>query len=122
MDTSPPQLPGEPAHVPLFFADFPRRFPFVESRTSTATRCHHLRRPLCRFARLSRDERPKGSLPAFAWGDVAPRLNPYPPCYRAAFAFSLFLYPHRCRRTLRLAYPEGRRYGLTTFRFKERTG
>ena len=30
----------------------------------------------------SRDERPDGSLPAFAWGDVAPWRNPYLPHYK----------------------------------------
>ena len=43
---------------------------------------------LGRLAKLSREERPDGSLPAFARGDVARWRNPYPPHYRAAFAFS----------------------------------
>ncbi|RKJ38832.1 hypothetical protein D7X94_14800 [Acutalibacter sp. 1XD8-33] len=33
------------------------------------------------------------------------RFNPYPPHYRAAFAFSMFLYPHPHRHTLRWAFP-----------------
>ena len=43
--------------------------------------------------RRSRAETPEGSQPAFAWGDLAGRLNPYPPDYKAAFASSLILYP-----------------------------
>jgi hypothetical protein len=31
-------------------------------------------------------------------------FNPYPPHYRAAFAFSIFLYPHRFQLALRLAF------------------
>ena len=53
---------------------------------------------LKRLTRFSRDERPEGSQPAFAWGDLARGLNPYPPDYRAAFAFSLILYPPPHRR------------------------
>jgi hypothetical protein len=34
-------------------------------------------------------------------------LNPYPPHYRTAFAFSDLLCPHPHRRTLRFAFPEG---------------
>src|SRR5262245_45356185 len=33
--------------------------------------CCHPLFPLSRFAGLSREERPEGSLPAFAWSDVA---------------------------------------------------
>ena len=53
---------------------------------------------LKRLTRFSRDESPEGSRPAFAWGDLARGLNPYPPDYRAAFAFSLILYPPPHRR------------------------
>ncbi len=55
----------------------------------------------------SRDERPDGSLPAFAWGDVAEWRNPSLPYYEGAFAFSVFLYPqpHRC--SLRFPFPIG---------------
>jgi hypothetical protein len=53
---------------------------------------------LKRLARISRDERPEGSPPAFAWGDLARGLNPSPPDYRAAFASSLILYPPPHRR------------------------
>jgi len=42
-------------------------------------------------------------------------LNPYPPHYRAAFAFSIILYPHLHQLTLRLTFPFRARYGLTTF-------
>lgn len=43
-------------------------------------------------------------------------LNPYPPHYRAAFAFSDLLYPHTQQSSLRLTCPFGRIYGLTVFR------
>ena len=45
-------------------------------------------------------------------GDVARRLNPYPPHYRAAFACSLLPYPPPHRLALRLAFPDGETTGL----------
>src|SRR5258708_40212818 len=39
----------------------------------------------------------------------------YPFHYRAAFAFSIILYPHPRRSLLRNSYPFGETYGLTTF-------
>jgi hypothetical protein len=39
-----------------------------------------------------------------------------------AFAFSTILYPHLPQRSLRLACPEGRRYGLTMFRVSNTNG
>ena len=54
---------------------------------------------LRRFGLRSRNERPAGSQPA-----CAVRMDPYPPHYRMAFAFSTFLYPQRYRLTLRLAF------------------
>jgi hypothetical protein len=36
------------------------------------------------------------------------RLNPYPPYYQAAFAFSIILYPQSHRLALRPTFPEGR--------------
>jgi len=41
------------------------------SSTSQFVLGRHLLSLLCRFSKLSRDERPDGSRPAFAWGDVA---------------------------------------------------
>src|SRR5262249_9571459 len=72
----------------------------------------YLRRPLRRLADGSRPPTPQGSLPAFPWGDVALRLNPYPAHYRPALAFSLVLYPQPHRLILRLAFPCGRATGL----------
>jgi len=60
-------------------------------------RCHH---------QLSRDERPGGSLHPFGLGISTSRW-PYPPHYRAAFAFSTFLYPLPYQRPLRFAFPMG---------------
>src|SRR5258708_11730427 len=42
-------------------------------------------------------------------------LNSYPPHYRAAFAFSTFLYPQLHRLPLRVAFPFGRDMGLPCF-------
>ena len=74
--------------------------------------CRHLLSLLSRFAKRSRDERPDGSRLAFAWGDVAWRLNPYPPHYRPAFASSILLYPQPHRLALRFAFPCGETTGL----------
>src|SRR5208337_1405498 len=57
-----------------------------------ASCCHLLCLP-SQLLRRSRAETPEGSQPAFAWGDLARRLNPYPSDYAAAFASSLLLYP-----------------------------
>ncbi len=46
------------------------------SSTSQVVLGRHLLSLLCRFSKLSRDERPDGSLPTFAWGDVAHRSTP----------------------------------------------
>ena len=50
------------------------------------------------------------------------RLNPYPTHYRLAFAFSTILYPQSHRLALRLAFPRGENYGLTTFHSCTRVG
>ena len=71
--------------------------------------------PLKRLARLSRDERPEGSRPAFAWGDLARGLNPYPSDYGTAFASSLIPYPPSHRYRLAAGLPQGEGDGLTTF-------
>src|SRR5262245_18508077 len=67
---------------------------------------------LRRLADGSRPPTPEGSLPAFAWGDVAQGLNPYPAHYRPAFASSLVLYPQPRRLALRLTFPRGRATGF----------
>ena len=87
----------------------------VGGRTSSADFCRHLLASLKWFARFSRDERPEGSQPAFAWGDLARRLNPYPTDYRAAFASSLILYPPSRRRPLAAGLPRREDDGFTTF-------
>src|SRR5690606_32623279 len=86
----------------------------VGGRTRAILRSH-LHSLLSRLAKQSRKEGPSGSLLAFARGDVALRLNPYPLHYRAAFAFSTILCPHPQRHSLRFACPEGQRYGFTMF-------
>jgi hypothetical protein len=75
----------------------------------------HLLCLLCRFARLSRDVKPRGSQPTFAWSDFARALNPYPTRYRPAFACSAIPYPQPYRLALRLAFPRRESYGLTAF-------
>jgi hypothetical protein len=57
---------------------------------------------------------PEGSPSAFARGDVAGWLNPYPPHYRAALTFSRVPYPPPPRRTLRLAFLDRGRSRETT--------
>ena len=74
----------------------------VGGRTSKRVRCHLLCL-LCLLIKFSRQERPNGSLLAFAQDDVALWRNPYPSHYRAAFAFSVFLCPQPHRPSLRLA-------------------
>jgi hypothetical protein len=70
----------------------------------------HLLRPLSLVAKLSRAERPDGSLLAFARGDVADRLNPYPVHYRRAFAFSILIYPLLHQLPLQVAFPLGKQW------------
>ena len=85
----------------------------VGSRTSKRCRRRHICfAPQVSWPRFSRDERPEGSQPAFAWGDVVLGLNPYPAHYRPAFACSLLLYPQPHRLALRFAFPGGRTAGL----------
>src|SRR5271166_4553200 len=74
-----------------------------------ASCCHLLCLPSQLFRR-SRAETPEGSRPAFAWSDLTRGLNPYPPCYRAAFASSLLLNPPSPRPPLRRAYHVPRTY------------
>jgi hypothetical protein len=56
-----------------------------------------------------KDQREVGPL---SRGVMLPRLNPYPPHYRTAFACSLLLYPPNDGLALRLAFPYGRHTGL----------
>ena len=74
--------------------------------------CRHLLSLLRRLAKLSGDARPDGRQRAFARGDVARGLNPYPPHYRMAFASSILLLPHVYQLALRRAFPHGRRTGF----------
>ena len=72
----------------------------------------HVQHPLYQFLRGFRAETPDGSLPACAEDHVASRLNPYPPHDKAAFAYSILLYPQPYRLALRLTFPKGRTTGL----------
>jgi hypothetical protein len=77
------------------------------------------------FASSSRS-RVKKDLPevcALSGRDISARAAPYPPGYRAAFAFSSIFYPPRHRPSLRLALPpKWRRDGLTVFRVFDTMG
>jgi hypothetical protein len=84
--------------------------------TAPAASCRHLLCLPSQWFRRSRAETPEGSQPAFAWGHLARRLNPYPPDYRTAFASSLILYPPSHRHPLAVGLPRGEDDGLTTFR------
>ena len=83
--------------------------------------CCHLLFLLSRFAGFSRGERPEGSLPAFAWSDVA---KGSPPIHYVTEWHSLF--PSSSTRTA-IDLPCGssshrQRYALTTFRINHRIG
>src|SRR5262245_19136524 len=90
----------------------PRHRQPVGECTSQCRHCRHLPSLLTRLAKLSGDARPDGRQRAFAQGDIARGLNPYPSHYRMAFASSILPLPHVHRLALRLAFPHGRRTGL----------
>jgi hypothetical protein len=83
--------------------------------TAPAASCRHLLCLLSQLVRRSRAETPEGSQPAFAEGDLARRLNPYPPDYGVAFASSLLLYPPSHRRPPYGGPTQREDDGLTTF-------
>jgi hypothetical protein len=83
----------------------------VGNRTSRYS-CRHLLCLISRLVKLSRKERPDGSLLAFAWDAIALPLNPYPVHYSPAFAFSILLCPQFYRLALRFTFPGGRTTGL----------
>jgi hypothetical protein len=83
--------------------------------------CCHLLFPLSRFAGFSREERPEGSLPAFAWSDVAKGSTPI-----RSITERLSLSPSSSTRTA-IDLPCGlssqwERYGLTVFHLCVRVG
>src|SRR5262245_38880677 len=88
--------------------------------TNRIFRCHLLFL-LSRFAGLSREERPEGSLPAFAWSNVAKGSTPI-----RSITERLSLSPSSSTRTaidLPCGLPSHReRYGLTVFRLFARVG
>ena len=91
---SPPAKAENTFTIPAWY-----RHTCAGGRTSRANeRLPSFACPLKRLAKSSRDERPGGSRPAFARGDLARGLNPYPPDYRTAFASSPILYPPSRRR------------------------
>src|SRR5262249_61636916 len=121
LSAAPPCMPLKPGKRPLRNAVLPHHIqavtppsPYalgapapspVGECTSQCRHCRHLPSLLRRLAKLSGDARPDGRQHAFAWGDVARALNPYPPHYRMAFASSILPFPHVYRLALRLAFP-----------------
>src|SRR5262249_12358093 len=73
---------GEPLPPPRCERPLGWRRPHQQGHCAPPT---YLRRLLRWLAQGSRAPSPEGSLPGFPWGDIARRLNPCPPCYRAAF-------------------------------------
>ena len=82
---------------------------------------YHLLFPLSRFARFSREERPEGSLPTFAWSDFAKGSAPI---HSITERHSLF--PSSSTRTaVDLPYglsSQRERYGFTVFRLSAKVG
>src|SRR3954454_13442904 len=113
----PRPLTGPGGAQPLHLHDNGPELAGVKTpETAPAASCRHLPCLPSQWFRRSRAETPEGSQPAFAWGDVARRLNPYPPDYRTAFASSLILYPPSHRHPLAVGLPRREDDGLTTFR------
>src|SRR4029453_2804368 len=80
----------------------------------TSSLCCHLLCLLNQLVRCSRDERPDGSLLAFAWGDVAeaqPLSNPL----QAGVRFFRPPVPAALSAGLAACFPWGEGYGLTKF-------
>jgi len=85
----------------------------VGDRTSVV--CCHLLCLLNPLVRCSRDERPDGSLPAFAWGDVA-EAQPLSRPLQAGVRFVRPPVPAALSAGLAACFPSWERYGLTKFR------
>jgi hypothetical protein len=83
--------------------------------------CRHLLCLLSRFARLSRDERPDGRLPAFAWGDVALRATPIL-SITIGIRFFHRPVPAHSSALLTASVPRGKRTGLPRFAYVPRDG
>ena len=90
----------------------PRHRHPVGECTSPCRHCRHLPALLTRLAKLSGEARPDGRQRAFAQGDVAQALHPYPPQYSVAFASSILPFPPVYRLALRRTFPRGRRTGV----------
>ena len=128
LSAAPPCMPLKPGKRPLQNAVMPHRrravtppspYALGASAPSSGWRvhqqcrhCRHLLSLLRRLVKVSGDARPDGRQHAFAQGDVARGLNPYPLHYRMAFASSILPFPHVYRLALRFAFPDGRRTGL----------
>ena len=68
---------------------------------------------LQKFYKFSRKEKPDGSLPAFAWGDISTPIRSH---YRNGIRFFHHPYPHFYRLPLRLAFQfPGENTGLPRF-------
>ena len=112
----------EPTHVAVSFGPV-NGMPLhgrVGDRTSCRNGCH-LPCLLDRLVKFSRDERPEGSQPAFAWGDVAEAQPLSAPLQSGV---RLLPPPLPALRWARLAacFPDWAQDGLTTFRMHARMG
>src|SRR5712691_11626303 len=99
----------------------------VGGRTSNHLRlrgcfCRHLLCLLSRLVRYSRDERPDGSQPAFAWGPVPRRAQPL--SHLLPMGIRLLRPPLPAALSARLAarFPWREHDGLTKFRLRNRMG
>jgi len=81
----------------------------------------HLLFPLSRFARFSREERPEGSLPAFAWSDFVKGSTPI----HSITEWHSLSPSSSTRIAIDLPYglsSQRERYGFTVFRLSARVG
>jgi hypothetical protein len=105
----------EPSHVSVNLSPIngvPVNRP-VRGRTSKCCHRRHLPYLFGWFVRLSCDERPDGSLPAFAWGDVAPtEAQPLSTSLQGSLRFFHHPLPAPLSAHLTTCFPNGRDTGL----------
>ena len=94
----------------------------VEGCTNSLTHfCRHLLCLHCRFAKFSRDERPDGSLLAFAWSDVAVAQLLFT-SLQSGIRFFHHPIPTNPSAFLTVSFPLRENDGLTTFRIRTQDG
>ncbi len=107
----------KPAHVLIYLSPINGLpvYLYVKGRTSQIFFCCHLLSLFGRFVSFSRDERPVGSLPAFAWSDVV-LAQPLSVLLPDDLRFLRHPIPTSLSAQLTLRFPFWERDGLTTFR------